>query len=482
MSELRKKENNLRVDAPPAPEASQRAGGACAFSYFVCESRREAEELKAKLGDFASGKGMRINGFFYDIAGRQPYVLLNLIDICSKRKNAKLLAPSPAHIGGGGLAEMALNAHAARKGLRIIYAEPKRERLEIGGTELGAFPVRVFFLQNIANYFGFGQDRSNSASPGSRGGKCIQGRLPLGFVSAHGRICVDERGAEAVREIFARFARLETPTGIIDAVKKRYPDINCPTRNNIYSLICNPRYIGRGESAFPPIIENRLYLDACAALEKRGICEREHLFLLDSLSCAGGIKLLPIEYSSRLHTSAYASKGAKPKLSVRADEAEAAVLSCVCESLSGEIPELRRLCTGSASFAGLFHTEALALESELDEAVDELLSSSKGSSAYARKFSVRSFDELSARCRLLKIRIAHLEYLHGLFSVTEEMVNEYLGRLSSLETASRREKRFFLDHIVKNVSIDENELIVSVYCPRGIKRIRSALCARLVAE
>lgn len=452
----------MRQNASVHESEHTKKGRSC-FIYFVCLSKDEVPALEAEMQAFLTSRALRCTAVLYDVAGRPPFVLLNLIDVCSSSRGAVIAVPRKSMLMFHKLSFEAMEHFARSHGVRFVFAEASGSS-DIGGENY-IEPYALKYLGMIKNYFGFGRimEHEKARCNFRRQEESPKGRLPLGYIGRNGHIETDARAAEAVNEIFRLFSEGCGTLEIERRIKESYSDIRCPTRNQIYAIIDNSRYIGEDLNCrfFPAIIENRLWLAACRAAAARGIESNEHRFILDRVELKSHGALRPLQYSRSLHAPAYSLIENNRQLCVHACELESMVVNCISDKLGSELESIRAGCLYASSKAEHFLSRANELKREIDE-LSQIISNriANGTSV---KFTIKEFDENMVMIKLLKISEEYTRFIHGMLSVSEGEINAFIEHLSSLRQLSSREKRYFLSRVVKNVCVSDDEVLISYY-------------------
>ena len=441
-----------------------------ALMYYACSNRAEARSIEAELKVFAEERAYRILGVYFDKRGRAPSTLLGLIDVFSRLGGALLLIPSREHISACGASVQAMLHHAARRGIRFVFADEAEAGKTGAAVDPDAYALR--YLGFLADYHGFG--RSGSCSKNDAGG-IVDGRLPFGYVSDGGRIRADETAAAAVREAFTLFAQGMSVSEIGRAVRERFPSTVFPTRNQIYAMIGNERYIGLDRSGrrFPPIIENELWLAACNSQMRRGLRHGERVFVLSGVSTAGAGRLETEAFNSTLHAPSYRFSSGGMRFSVDAEALERAVLEGLEEPIAGQLPALRERCLELISMRAHYEKLAVGLSERVrgvKAAISKRCSIDAGG-AEARNMGVREFDKLVSELKLAEIELCYTRALTERLLASEKEVDSFFGHMARLPMLSEHEKKYFIDILVRRIAIEKGMIVLSLRLP-GENRLR----------
>ena len=448
-----------------------------AIVYFVCQTKEQISEKTCYLNEYAASNGFSVHGVFYDKEGEAPHVFLNLLDICCRMKRAVLIIESFECISFSDVSAQAIIHYASCRELRIVAADKNYYAQE--GITAAAFR----YLKYIANYFGFGSERGTSAlhpndTVPMRG---AIGRLPLGYRVRDSRIEVEPRSAETVRSIFELFSLGVSVNEIERRIKERFSDVKCPTRNQIYFIIENSRYIGSNDSgiALPPIIDNKLWLDARAESRRRGLGAKEHCFLLNNLFFSGCGRMKPVQYCRSAHSPAYVYESRDMSVSIRADEIEKTVLRSALAAFENDFDEIIRLCKQAASEAPRIENE----RSSFLEKRDRLLESSCGEigGSYSSKSIIKTLDSRRAAIKLLNISIEYDSFLLELLSRTEAEIDRFFLFMKRLDTLCAAEIKYFLNLIIKDVTVSYDEICICCYLS-NTKRIHLRCGLRILHQ
>lgn len=425
--------------------------------YFKCRNRQEANTAESSLRAFAASKGHTISGVFCDRASDPPYSLLAFTELHDPHNRTVFIVPNADMISFGSVSAEAFAYHAGKLGIRFLMLDDGRARTEKHGIDKST----VKWLSCIKNYFGLGPkyairgDENADPAPAEP----YKSRVPFGYLIRNGRVVINEAAAPVVCRMFSLFASGEGVADIERIILESYPEIKCPSRNQIYAIVSNRRYIGIDEKlpSFPAIIENRLWLACCSSAEKRGIKSKQYEFILPTVKY-GTASMKRTEYNSTAHAPAYRSAKADCVTVIRACDLEQAVLENVCRVL----PEL--LCSMSEKcFRALEDlrdreqslSDLLRGRSELRLRTRDELSSEQIQSSL---FGISSFDRLKAELMLFDIAIEHETFLVDLSKLSKEDVQTYVSHLLQLQELSRREIGFFLNALIKSIVVSDKAI------------------------
>ena len=439
-----------------------------AFVYFVCSTREQAQEMGERLVEYAASIGFEACEVFFDRSGEPPHVLVNLLDICRDIPQSVIVAESRSSFASSHVDPQAIMHFASSHGIRISFSS----KSEVTSQIISRSAAR--YLKFIGNYYGFGilNDKASPVPSASEYRLGSIGRLPFGYCAKNSKVAISPRSSEAVREIFKLFSQGISVREIEKRVKESFDDIRCPTRNQIYFIIDNSRYIGCDDNgvALPPIIENRLWLDVRAEASRRGLSPKEHLFLLKNLFYKDLGRMRPCAYSRNLHAPAYVIESAGKSICIDAEEIEALVLKCAERMLASDLDAVAGMCRSAASEAARFANE---LSETLEKRAKLIAASSVPSGdSISMKTMVKGLDLTRIELRLSELNEEYERYYLELLSKTDAEIDEFFDRMKQLGSLCVEEKRYFLNILIKEITVCSDEICICCYSTK-IKRIHT---------
>lgn len=446
-----------------------------AFVYFVCSTREQAQEMGERLVEYSASIGFDACEVFFDRSGEPPHVLVNLLDICRDLPQSVIVAESRSSFASSQVNPQAIMHFASSHGIRIVFKSK-----DDGGSEtIGKSATR--YLKYISNYYGRGilNDKASSVPsvPEYRLGSI--GRLPLGYCAVNSKVEISPRSAEAVQEIFKLFSRGISVREIEKRVKESFADIRCPTRNQIYFIIDNSRYIGCDDNgvALPPIIENRLWLDVRAEACRRGLAPKEHLFLLKNLFYKDVGRMRPSAYCRSIHAPAYVIESAGKSICIDAEEIEALVLKCAERMLASDLDAVAGMCMSAAKQAAHFKNELLETFEKRTALIDSF--TKPISDITSMKTMVKGLDLMRIEMRLSELNEEYERYYLELLSKTDAEIDEFFHRMRQLGSLCAEEKRYFLNILIKEITVCSDEICICCFSTK-IKRIHTQPKFRMI--
>ena len=463
MERISKVENNGNMLQHDSCERRKSCG---VFGYFVCSSREQVADISKRVVNHANSIGLCVSDVFYDKVGDAPHVLMNLLDICRNMPNSVIVAESMSCLNFSQVCPQAIMHFASMHGIRIVFVE----RSENDSSFASISALR--YMRYIGNYYGFGiiDERSSASRSAFEERRGSIGRLPLGYCIKDSKVLISPRDAEAVGEIFKLFAQGVGVRDIELRVKVLFPDVKCPTRNQIYFIIGNSRYIGSNAVglALPPIIENRLWLEVRSQADKRGLAPKEHRFLLKNLFYKGFGRMKPTAYCRSIHSPAYVIEGGGKSVYIDAQQIEEAVLSCASKILESDMDDLVSLCKAAACEA---YEHAERLEKTLKDLESQAaLSQGNFGGQVSVKTIIKGLDSRRIEAKLMNIGAEYERYMLENLSKTDEQIDAFFAHMAGLQTLSSEEKEYFLNILVKDVTVSADEVCIRCCCSK-IKRI-----------
>lgn len=446
--------------------------------YFKCADREEANAIESALRSFAASKCYTVASVFCDKTSDPPYSLLALVEFSDPNKRTAILIPDADSISFGILQAEAFAYYAGKRGIRFLM----RHSSSLESDKLPSIDKSaVIWLECIKTYLGYGTLAScrlieTGASVSS---EAYKSRVPFGYFVRSGEVVINEAAAPAVRMIFKLFAEGESVKNIECIIRSTFPDLNCPTRNQIYALIANQRYAGVDDklTAFPAIIDNRLYLACCSSAESRGLKSKQYEFLLSSVKY-GSTTLRCTEYSSTAHSPAYSRNCSGGSVAVKASDIERAVIEAFCSLIPELISEMREKCSIALASSDLHAQRLDAIRFEYS-ALRERIADECANSTYSTGLNISRFDRLRAELKLYEIAEEYERFIANLLCLSSEEAEEYLQHLAQLGELSRREQRFFLGMLLKSASISDDELCLNI-SGIGTKRFKLPEYVRII--
>ena len=460
-----------------------------ALAYYVCSSRAEAQSVEAELRACAKSRGYRILGAYFDKRGRAPSTLLGLIDICSRmsrktdrRTNGarsgagsglRLLIPSREHITACGANVQAMLHHAAKRGIRFVFADEAEAAEQDDALALAC----LGFVEEYHGFGGSGAQRcaESASSSDSEAASCCdaaEGRLPFGYACIDGRPTADAPAAEAVREAFALFALGMSISSIERTVRSDFPTLDFPSRSQLYAMIANERYIGLdrgGRDQLPAIVENALWLAVRNSEMRRGLSGGEHVFLFKSVPLHGMGVLLPSRYSRLVHAPAYCASIGSMLVCADAVALDGAAKEAIAEAIKKSGRALRRRCLELIAQRERFEKLCEKTEKRMNELREEAERRFAGAAKPTAESSVRELDELVSRLRLAEQEHIYARELKQRLSIGEGEVHSFFDHLERFKELCAHEQRYFANALVKRAALRDGDLLLELRLPEGNK-------------
>lgn len=439
------------------------------LAYFVCSTKQEARENVENLCEFAKTIGLSISGVFFDKAGEPPHVLINLFDISRNMESPVILVPNVKCLSFCEISANAIIHYASTLGVKILLADRSGKAASIKSSSLR-------YLEHIGDYYGYDVADSHAFVHKT----CFCGRIPFGYRMNGSVIEVAPRPSEAVKKIFGLFCERYGISEIIKRINDLFPDIKCPTRNQLYFILNNSRYIGCAESglALPPIIENRLWLASRAEASRRGLNDKEHCFLLNRVHFAGAGLMEPVQYDRSLHAPAYLLIGGTKHICVDARQLENAVVACTQKMLDDDGAAIADSCRAASKKS---HKLAADLENTVKKRDSLLAAYTVNTACISTRALVDGLDKIRIELKLLEITESHERYLLETVSKSESEIDGFFTHLCRLSDLCSEEKKYFLSIIVMDVVVSYDEICIRFFSNR-IKRVNIPLCAKLIIQ
>ena len=288
------------------------------------------------------------------------------------------------------------------------------------------------------------------------------GKLPTGYKRECGIIARDPADGALVGSAFELFAQGLMPAKIAERLEQLYPKAKRISRNQLYSMIKSPRYIGvfgedGGEE--PALVGLGTWLKASALLKKRsGEEDLEPHFLITRVYCDG--KRMQRAYEEHGNRLPYYTSSGKRLFAL---SVERAATEFIVKNYLGGIDELKRACLIRAK------TEASRVRSALDVLKEELrIQENEVHEAFLTSTetpnmrSMERMEKLKGGLMLRWIEKEYIEYLCELYSQSADSVAALFDHLKDFNDLTRLEKQYFLDIIIKRVDVYSNELVLHI--------------------
>lgn len=419
-----------------------------AVIYFTCSSKEEAESTGERLKAETESKGLGVKAVLFDRSDRPPYVLLEL---CSGECPFRyLIVPDRSHLTFKETSAEAFIHRFRKLGVRTVF---------LNGTTRQSLPGIITMLRN---YYSVGGDWTRANYGEFRTAGPTAGRSTFGYYVKNGFNEINDKEAEIIRNIFKMFIAGESIPTITEKLAFQSPDSKMPFFTSAYTILRNPRYIGKPEDGavrHAPIISEDLWLDSCARFESRGEGNVEYL-MKNGLFLNDSVLFPAVETRSGTRRRVYASKRQSGYIAVDADEFEQNVIEAITGAVAPFIDSFEDTCMLYMRNEHIKHASARAATASILRSEKKTLPEAPETVNIGA--SIELLNESKARVRLLETELEYEDYRFEFSDIDETKVRKYFDKLRYLPDLSRAEKAYFIETLAKTVTVTDEHIEIDI--------------------